>query len=273
MDESFYNHKDQHIRNRTYQPATDVFEISDKQAAIFEDPPFYQSFADPYPKRAFEEDPAYPSPVQEKRICLEDQSMFHHPSLALDPFHYAPFGRESLYQQDPAFNQAPLSPISPISPVHRPVILKTLAPVRALVKAKKPSPPKPKEIPLVLPALLESDNGKRKWELIKSVGKGGCGEVYLGKELGTSSSAFVAIKMIKDRKQFLSELNTMKTLNDHRYGRGYTPKLITSLKKKKTLVMEVLSDTLSMRFDRCGYRFSLKTICMLALNMVFGLLI
>lgn len=49
---------------------------------------------------------------------------------------------------------------------------------------------------------------------------------------------------------------------------GYTPKLIMALKKRKVLVMEFLSDTISARFEKCGYRFSLKTICMLAMNMV-----
>ena len=49
---------------------------------------------------------------------------------------------------------------------------------------------------------------------------------------------------------------------------GYTPKLIMALKKRKALVMEFLSDTISTRFERSGYHFSLKTICMLALNMV-----
>lgn len=43
--------------------------------------------------------------------------------------------------------------------------------------------------------ILHSDNGKRRWDIIKSIGKGGCGEVYLAKE--TMSENVVAIKIVK----------------------------------------------------------------------------
>lgn len=142
--------------------------------------------------------------------------------------------------------------------------------IKPIAIPKKPSAKKDAVSPTIeLPHRIDSDNSKRSWELIKSIGKGGCGEVYLAREIPLNKpSPFVAIKIIKDRKQFLSELSTMKTLNDHEYGRGYTPKLIVALKKRKALVMEYLSDTISARFERNGYRFSLKTICMLAMNMM-----
>jgi serine/threonine protein kinase len=117
------------------------------------------------------------------------------------------------------------------------------------------------------PTHMISDCGKRVWELIRSVGKGGCGEVYLGKELNRPHE-LVAVKIIKDRKQFLSELNTMKLLHHHERGRGYTPKLLCALKKRKTIIMEYLGDTVAVKFEQAQYRFSLKTVLMLALNMV-----
>lgn len=101
--------------------------------------------------------------------------------------------------------------------------------------------------------------------------------MFLGRELHAQTSELVAVKVIKDRKQFLSELNTMKMLNTHSLGRGnpainpgYTPKLILACRKRKTLIMEYLSDTLASRFEQCGFRFSLKTICMIALNLVIA---
>ncbi|KAJ3345243.1 hypothetical protein HDU91_007425 [Kappamyces sp. JEL0680] len=218
----------------------------------------------------------YPSPVQEKKIRLD---------LNYD----LPFEKECA----PVAIQRPATPQSPIflPPVMSLPIMNPAAPLpaqlRPIVQAKKPKVPAPlpKEMPLELPTRIESDNGKRSWELIKSIGKGGCGEVYLGRELHSPvPGPLVAVKIIKvaslahrqDRKQFVSELATMKTLNEHRHGRGtpatltlgFTPKLLLALKKKKTLVMEYLSDTVATRFERCGYKFSLKTICMLAMNMV-----
>ncbi|KAI8911482.1 kinase-like domain-containing protein [Gorgonomyces haynaldii] len=112
---------------------------------------------------------------------------------------------------------------------------------------------------------MQSDNGKRRWDIIRSLGKGGCGEVYLAKE--ESSQETVALKI--DRKQFLAELDTMKRLNKHASGRGLTPRLITAVRKKKAIVMEYLSDTLSSRFEKCGFKFTPKTILMLAIDMTF----
>lgn len=120
---------------------------------------------------------------------------------------------------------------------------------------------------LLLPQILVSDNGKNKWELLKSIGKGGCGEVYMARDLCDTNTT-VAIKIIKDRKQFQCELKTMKLLNEHRFGRGYTPKLISFVRKEKALVMELFSETISTKFDKLGHKFSLKTICMIALNMM-----
>ncbi|KAJ3319226.1 hypothetical protein HDV06_006605 [Boothiomyces sp. JEL0866] len=186
---------------------------------------------------------AYPSPT-EKRMRLEDDTI-----------------RQDFDYESP-FDVRPISPITPKSPyfyqspLDRPII--------PLKRNKNELPRPPVQI---LPRII-SDNGKREWELIKLLGKGGCGEVFLGRELHTPQAELVAVKVIKDRKQFLSELNTMKVLNTHSLGRGYTPKLILACRKRKTLIMEYLSDTLASRFEQCGFRFSLKTICMIALNLM-----
>ncbi|KAJ3269613.1 hypothetical protein HDV01_001174 [Terramyces sp. JEL0728] len=193
---------------------------------------------------------AYPSPT-EKRMRLEDDTI------------------RQDFDFDSPFDGVPISPITPKSPYLYPNPLE-----RPIIPLKRKTVEAPRLPVQVLPIII-SDNGKREWELIKLLGKGGCGEVFLGRELHTLTSEVVAIKIIKDRKQFQSELNTMKMLNAHSLGRGslllivgYTPKLILACRKRKTLIMEYLSDTLASRFEQCGFRFSLKTICMIAINLV-----
>jgi serine/threonine protein kinase len=124
-----------------------------------------------------------------------------------------------------------------------------------------------------------ADNGKRRWEIVGNLGKGGCGDVFLARETGAE---LVALKIVKDKKQFAQELLTMRVLNHHPKGRGgllltsrywrltagRTPKLIMGCRRKRALVMEYLNDTLSMQFEKCAFSLSLKTILMLALDML-----
>ena len=70
----------------------------------------------------------------------------------------------------------------------------TTIPKKPAATKKVQSSPQPV---LELPHKIESDNGKQSWELIKSIGRGGCGEVYLARELIIEPSPFVAIKIIK----------------------------------------------------------------------------
>ncbi|KAH6572003.1 hypothetical protein BASA50_001570 [Batrachochytrium salamandrivorans] len=117
--------------------------------------------------------------------------------------------------------------------------------------------------------LVPSDNGKRRWNLLQSLGKGGCGDVFLAQEVGLEGHGeYVALKIVKDKRQFLAELHTMKLLNTHRLGRGYTPKLIAACKKRRALVMDCHSESVATRFEQCNFKFSLKTVLMLTLNMM-----
>ncbi|EGF81001.1 hypothetical protein BATDEDRAFT_88070 [Batrachochytrium dendrobatidis JAM81] len=116
---------------------------------------------------------------------------------------------------------------------------------------------------------VPSDNGKRKWNLLQTLGKGGCGDVFLAQEVGVESrKEFVALKIVKDKKQFLAELQTMKILNTHKLGRGNTPKLIAACKRRRALVMDCHSESVATKFEKCAYKFSLKTILMLTLNIM-----
>jgi len=121
---------------------------------------------------------------------------------------------------------------------------------------------------------LSSDNGKRSWNVIKPLGKGGCGEVYLAKEIQLEGSKRkiepneVALKIVKDKKQFASELRTLKKLNSHKFGRGQTPRFISSCRKQRLIIMEYLNETLASCFELHNFNFSLKTVLLLAMEML-----
>lgn len=140
-------------------------------------------------------------------------------------------------------------------------------------KKKIATPAKDKRLHSI-PKTIYSENSKRKWLILGPLGKGGCGDVYLAQEVSNQKNGdtpigeTVAIKKIADRKQFLSELKTMKILNTHQYGRGNTPKLLSDCKKQKILIMEYLNDTLGNKFEKCQKKFSVKTIIMLAIDML-----
>lgn len=144
----------------------------------------------------------YPSPT-EKRLKIGDN-----------------LPRYAVYQQ----------PLSPSSPYLMTQILEPVANVntRPATTARPIAQPRKKVFyihqteskAIPKPSHVVSDDGKRIWEVNNSIGKGGCGEVFLGKELNYPSE-YVAIKIIKDRKQFLTELNMMKLLHTHKNGRGW----------------------------------------------------
>ena len=72
-------------------------------------------------------------------------------------------------------------------------------PIRPIIQAKKPKPSKPKT-EVARPTHVISDDGKHIWKLIKSIGKVGCGEFFLGKSINKSDSQLVAVKIIKVKK-------------------------------------------------------------------------
>jgi hypothetical protein len=154
------------------------------------DPGMLSPFAYPF-KRALE----YLTPIQDKRICLQDQVFKQAPGRSDYPAHSLP-----LTPLSPAFPktirlQLPPSPKAPVT-VSEPV--NTLAGIPTKRVIAMPKKHIKKEPMLILPSILLSDNGKRSWELFKSLGKGGCGEVYLAKERSDDYAAsYVAVKIIK----------------------------------------------------------------------------
>lgn len=108
-----------------------------------------------------------------------------------------------------------------------------------------------------------------KWTVVKRLGKGSFGELWLGEEDGTKAK--VAIKFEK--------IDSDMTLDDLEYQRyvelgssDYVPRIYKFLRVDQTdyhaLVMELLSKTLENLLDVCDRKFTLKTILQLAINMI-----
>ncbi|KAJ3195071.1 hypothetical protein HK101_001205, partial [Irineochytrium annulatum] len=120
---------------------------------------------------------------------------------------------------------------------------------------------------------IVSDDGAQEWRILRQIGKGGCGEVFLGREVhavtanAEQGDGVVAVKFIRDQKQFLNEVRTMKLLNA-KMPRGVSPRLLYASKKRRAVVMEYLSDSLANQFEQRGCYFSLKTVIMLSMEML-----
>lgn len=108
-----------------------------------------------------------------------------------------------------------------------------------------------------------------KWTVVKRLGKGSFGELWLGEEDGTKAK--VAIKFEK--------IDSDTTFDDLEYQRyvelgqsDYVPKIYKFLRVDQTdyhaLVMELLSKTLENLLDVCDRKFTLKTILQLAISMI-----
>ena len=150
------------------------------------------------------------------------------------------------------------------------VVIKTIA-------SSKPKPPIPttllnmkKEAENVLP------NGKPVSQHItvgldyragRKIGSGSFGELRIGKNIKTNE--IVAIKFEKSSSPYLKIENEIYKLlsphegisNLHYYGAA-------SLEEYNGLVMEFLGPNLGELLDLCGLKFSLKTVCMIAIQIL-----
>jgi len=115
-----------------------------------------------------------------------------------------------------------------------------------------------------------SDDGSVTWKIIKQLGKGGCGEVYLAQFVSGKKQPYkyCAIKFIKNKKVFYAETNTMKFLMDNTTC-DYSPKIYSSCPKQRFLLMEYIQgENLTQKFESCGHYFSLKTILMVLMELM-----
>ena len=107
----------------------------------------------------------------------------------------------------------------------------------------------------------------RKYRVTSLIGRGSFGEVYVGTDLETNE--FVAIKMESlDAKnpQLYYEYRVYRAI----YGGAGIPNVrwIGTERGHNILVMDRLGPTLGELFRFCGNKFSLKTVLMLADQMI-----
>ncbi|KAJ1340277.1 hypothetical protein BSLG_005103 [Batrachochytrium salamandrivorans] len=110
--------------------------------------------------------------------------------------------------------------------------------------------------------LVPSDNGKRRWNLLQSLGKEVVETCFWHKKLDWKAmeTPFIGNEELQPGDadyNFIVENNL-----------GYTPKLIAACKKRRALVMDCHSESVATRFEQCNFKFSLKTVLMLTLNMM-----
>ena len=100
----------------------------------------------------------------------------------------------------------------------------------------------------------------------KPLGKGGFGQLYLG--LNIKEKNFIAVKVVEKspRSRLMTEYQILKELSD---GEGI-PKVyrLFSGKKHNYLIMQLLGKSLDKLFVDMKKKFSIKTICMLAYQMI-----
>lgn len=123
-----------------------------------------------------------------------------------------------------------------------------------------------------------SGNPKRRFVALRKLGKGGCGEVYLGQEIHQSTGALlpklVALKFVSKRREFRAEHSVLEALRTHYRALPVTqtssiPSILVGVnKRRKVLVLEYLSESLAQQFEKCKFRFSLKTVLLLSIRMI-----
>lgn len=112
-----------------------------------------------------------------------------------------------------------------------------------------------------------------RWKLLEKIGHGGFGEIHKALDLVTNDC--VAIKMEKkvDSGSLLKEASYYKHISRHTHLHGipkFSPRCLWSGKQGNinAVVLELMGPSLSVLFRKCGKKFSLKTILMLADQMV-----
>jgi serine/threonine protein kinase len=107
---------------------------------------------------------------------------------------------------------------------------------------------------------------QKEYNIIKKIGSGSFGEVYKAQQKDTGE--FLAIKIENNTKmpRLKSEMALYNELKD---GFGI-PKMksYSTILDKNVLVMDYLGPSLEDLFEFCNHRFSLKTVSMLALQLL-----
>lgn len=106
-----------------------------------------------------------------------------------------------------------------------------------------------------------------KYRLVQSIGKGSFGEVFLGHDIINKTKVAIKIEETKNSfSQLTFESKVYRYLSD---GINIpSAKLFNIDATRKALVMELLGPSLEDLHRKCGRRFTLKTVCILADQML-----
>lgn len=109
---------------------------------------------------------------------------------------------------------------------------------------------------------------KGKWRVIRQIGMGAFGEIYIGQNVATSEKAAIKVEVIDEKKQALrAEVTIMRKLQ----GCPCVPQFIACGRQDNInfLIMQLLGENLSdLRKHQAGGTFSLPTVCRLAIEIV-----
>jgi casein kinase 1, gamma len=119
--------------------------------------------------------------------------------------------------------------------------------------------------------ISESSIVGHRYCLNKKVGSGNFGQIYMGKSLDTNQT--VAIKFEPARTSFSTRPSLLA--NEYSYYRRLVPHEglpnvfhFEQNSKYNYIVMELLGPSLEDLFNLCNRTFSLKTVCMIAIQMI-----
>ncbi|KII62869.1 Casein kinase I isoform alpha [Thelohanellus kitauei] len=106
-----------------------------------------------------------------------------------------------------------------------------------------------------------------RYEIMQSIGKGSFGEVFLAVDrLNKSKVAIKIEELVKERSQLTFESKIYKYLSDG--VNILNTKLYEIDRNTRALVMELLGPSIEELHKRCKCKFTLKTVCLLADQMI-----
>lgn len=118
-----------------------------------------------------------------------------------------------------------------------------------------------------VPLCSEGKILKGKWRVIRQIGMGGFGEIYIGQNVTTNEKAAIKVEVVDEKKQALrAEVTIMRKLQ----GCPHVPQFISCGRQDNInfLVMQLLGENLSdLRKHQPGGTFSLPTVCRLAIEI------
>ena len=122
-----------------------------------------------------------------------------------------------------------------------------------------------------VPLCSEGKVLKGKWRIVRQIGMGAFGEIYIGRNVETNEKVAIKVEVVDEKKQALrAEVVIMKKLQ----GCPCVAQFVACGRQDNInfLVMQLLGENLSdLRKRQPGGTFSLPTVCRLAVEMIQAL--